>query len=193
MSQQEHPEEKRLIVQAKRGDTNAFESLVRKYQKPIYYLCYRMTGAHQAADDLSQDVFIKAYFALSHFKEEMNFFSWIRKIAINRAINHLKVWKREKTLGGDEMRISQNPDASPQEMPEETYQRKQMVKTFKQALQNLSAEQRAIFVLKVYENLSYEQIATTLNIPQGTVMSRLSRARRNLKKAMSAYLQGGSQ
>lgn len=193
MSQQEHPEEKRLIVQAKRGDTNAFESLVRKYQKPIYYLCYRMTGAHQAADDLSQDVFIKAYFALSHFKEEMNFFSWIRKIAINRAINHLKVWKREKTLGVDEMRISQNPDASPQEMPEETYQRKQMVKTFKQALQNLSAEQRAIFVLKVYENLSYEQIATTLNIPQGTVMSRLSRARRNLKKAMSAYLQGGSQ
>lgn len=193
MSQQEHPEEKRLIVQAKRGDTNAFESLVRKYQKPIYYLCYRMTGAHQAADDLSQDVFIKAYFALSHFKEEMIFFSWIRKIAINRAINHLKVWKREKTLGVDEMRISQNPDASPQEMPEETYQRKQMVKTFKQALQNLSAEQRAIFVLKVYENLSYEQIATTLNIPQGTVMSRLSRARRNLKKAMSAYLQGGSQ
>ena len=193
MSQQEHPEEKRLIVQAKRGDTNAFESLVRKYQKPIYYLCYRMTGAHQAADDLSQDVFIKAYFALSHFKEEMNFFSWIRKIAINRAINHLKVRKREKTLGEDDMRISQNPDASPQEMPEETYQRKQMVKTFKQALQNLSAEQRAIFVLKVYENLSYEQISMTLNIPQGTVMSRLSRARRNLKKAMSAYLQGGSQ
>lgn len=193
MSQQDHPEEKMLIVKAKRGDTKAFELLVRKYQKPIYYLCYRMTGAHQAADDLSQDVFIKAYFALSHFKEEMNFFSWIRKIAVNRAINFLKVWKREKTMGGDEMRISQNPDASPQEMPEETYQRKQMVKKFKQALQDLSVEQRAIFVLKVYENQSYEQIALTLNIPQGTVMSRLSRARQKLKNAMSEYLRGGSQ
>ncbi|HUU52415.1 MAG TPA: sigma-70 family RNA polymerase sigma factor [Candidatus Heimdallarchaeota archaeon] len=192
MSQQEHSEEKMLIVRAKRGDTKAFESLVRKYQKPIYYLCYRMTGAHQAADDLSQDVFIKAYFALSHFKEEMIFFAWIRKIAVNRAINYLKVWKREKSMGGDEMRVSRNPDASPQEMPEETYQRKQMVKTFKQALQELSAEQRAIFILKVYENQSYEQIAMTLNIPQGTVMSRLSRARQKLKNAMADYLQGGS-
>ena len=193
MSQSDHPEELMLIIKAKRGNTEAFEALVRKYQKPIYYLCYRMTGAHQAADDLSQDVFIKAYFALSHFKEEMNFFSWIRKIAVNRAINYLKVWKREKTMGGDEMRVSQNPDASPQEMPEETYQRKQMVKKFKKALQELSAEQRAIFVLKVYENQSYEQIAMTLNIPQGTVMSRLSRARQKLKNAMSEYLQGGSQ
>lgn len=90
------------------------------------------------------------------------------------------------------MRVSQNPDASPQEMPEETYQRKQMVKTFKRALQELSAEQKAIFILKVYENQSYEQIAMTLNIPQGTVMSRLSRARQKLKSAMAEYLQGGS-
>jgi RNA polymerase sigma-70 factor (ECF subfamily) len=193
MSQQEHHEEKMLIVKAKKGDTKAFEVLIRKYQKPIYYICYRMTGAHQAADDLSQDVFIKAYFALSQFREEMNFFSWIRKIAVNRAINYLKVWKREKTMGGDEMSVSQNLDASPQEKPEETYQRKQMVKKFKKALQELSAEQRAIFVLKVYENQSYEQIALALNIPQGTVMSRLSRARQKLKNAMSEYLQGGSQ
>jgi len=128
MSQKEHNEEKMLITKAKRGDTIAFESLVRKYQKPIYYLCYRMTGAHQAADDLSQDVFIKAYFALSLFKEEMIFFSWIRKIAVNHAINYLKVRKREKSLGGNEMRVSQSPGASPQELPEETYHRKQREK-----------------------------------------------------------------
>ena len=90
------------------------------------------------------------------------------------------------------MRVSQNPDTSPQELPEETYQRKQMEKRFKQALQELSAEQRAIFILKVYENLSYEQIALTLNIPHGTVMSRLSRARQKLKTAMAEYIQGGS-
>lgn len=191
MNQQEPPEETMLIIKAKGGDMDAFESLVRKYQKPIYYLCYRMTGAHQAADDLSQDVFIKAYFALSRFKEEKNFFSWIRKIAVNHAINFLKVWAREKAMGGKEMRVSQNPDISPQEKPEETYERKLMVETFKQALQELTAEQRAIFILKVYENQSYEQIASTMNIPQGTVMSRLSRARQKLKNAMAEYLQGG--
>lgn len=190
MSQDEHFEEKMLIAKAKGGDTGAFESLVRKYQKPIYYLCYRMTGAHQAADDLSQDVFIKAYFALSRFREELNFFSWIRKIAVNRAINYIKVWKREKSLGGVEMRQAQNPSVFQQEMPEEAYQRKQMANTFKRALQELSAEQRAIFILKVYENQSYEQIAKTLNIPRGTVMSRLSRARQKLKSAMAEYLQG---
>jgi len=193
MSRTEHPEEKMLIAKAKRGDTHAFESLVRKYQKPIYYLCYRMTGAHQAADDLAQDVFIKTYLALSHFKEEMNFFSWIRKIAVNRAINYLKVWKREITMGGNEMRVSPNPDVSRQELPEETYQKKQMVKRFEQALQALSPEKRAIFILKVYENQSYEQIAKTLDIPEGTVMSRLSRARQKLKNEMAEYLRGGSQ
>ena len=193
MSRVDNPEERMLIAKAKGGDTIAFESLVRKYQRAIYYLCYRMTGAHQAADDLAQDAFIKAYFALSHFKEEMNFFSWIRKIALNHAINYLKVRKREISMGGNEMRVSHNPDSSPQEMPEETYQRKQMVKRFEQALQKLSAEQRAIFILRVYENQRYEQIAKTLDIPEGTVMSRLSRARQKLKDELAEYLRGESQ
>jgi RNA polymerase sigma-70 factor (ECF subfamily) len=192
MSQQERNEDKMLIVKAKRGDIKAFEALVRKYQRPIYYLCQRMTGAHQAADDLSQETFIKAYFALAHFREDMNFFSWIRKIAINSAINYLKVWKKEKSMGRDEMRVSKNPDSSPQEMPEETYQRKQMERTFNNVLQDMPTDQRAIFILKVYENQSYKQIAQTLNIPYGTVMSRLSRARQKLKDGMAEYLYGES-
>lgn len=191
MSHQESNEEHMLIVKAKEGDTKAFETLVRKYQKSIYYLCQRMTGVHQAADDLAQDTFIKAYSALSRFKEDMNFFSWIRKIAVNSAINYLKTWKREKSMGGHEMKMSQNLN-SHQEMPQETYQRKQMEASFKKALQELPADQKAIFILKVYENQSYAQIAQSLNIPHGTVMSRLSRARQKLKNEMAEYLQGGN-
>jgi RNA polymerase sigma-70 factor (ECF subfamily) len=192
MSQHEYKEDRMLIVRAKRGDSQAFESLVRKYQKSVYYLCHRMTGAHQSADDLSQDTFIKAYISLHTFNEDLNFFSWIRRIAVNSAINFLKKRKREKPLGEREMSISDSFDASPQELPQDTFHKKQMENRFKEALSNLPDDQRIIFVLKVYENQSYEQIANMLKIPHGTVMSRLSRARRKLKNEMSEYLQGGS-
>jgi RNA polymerase sigma-70 factor (ECF subfamily) len=181
-----------LIVRAKRGDSQAFESLVRKYQKPIYYLCHRMTGAHQSADDLAQDTFVKAYLSLQSFNEGMNFFSWIRRIAVNSTLNFLKKRRREKPLGEREMRVTDTPGASPQEMPQDTLQKKQMEDKFKEALAELPDDQRIVFVLKVYENQSYDQIASLLKIPHGTVMSRLSRARQKLKSEMSDYLRGGS-
>jgi len=190
MNQHEYNEDHMLIVRAKRGDGQAFESLVRKYQKPIYYLCHRMTGAHQSADDLSQDTFIKAYLSLHTFNESMNFFSWVRRIAVNRAINFLKKRKREKPLGDREMRVTDIPDASSQELPQDILQKKQMENKFKKALSELPDEQRVIFVLKVYENQSYEQIANMLKIPHGTVMSRLSRARQKLKNEMIEYFGG---
>ena len=82
MRQDEKKEEGMLITQAKNGNVSAFETLVKKYQNSIYYLCRRMTGSHQSADDVSQETFIKAYFALNSFKDGMNFFTWIRKIAV---------------------------------------------------------------------------------------------------------------
>jgi RNA polymerase sigma-70 factor (ECF subfamily) len=84
MRQEENNEERMLITRAKQGNVEAYEALVRKYQQSIYYLCRRMTGSHQSADDLSQDTFIKAYFALDRFKDGMNFFTWIRKIAVEK-------------------------------------------------------------------------------------------------------------
>ncbi len=90
------------------------------------------------------------------------------------------------------MRGADTPDASPQELPQDILQKKQMLKKFKEALSELPDDQRVILVLKVYEHQSYEQIAAMLKIPHGTVMSRLSRARQKLKSEMSEYLQGGS-
>ena len=194
MSQHENEEDRMLIAKAKKGDSIAFESLVKKYQKSIYYLCHRMTGAHQSADDLSQETFIKAYLSLQKFKEEMNFFTWIRKIAVNSTLNYLKIWKREKPLKEDVQYNSNNPVTQNrnQEMPLERLERTQMEEKFLEALKSLSSEQRAIFILKVYENQSYQNISQILNIPQGTVMSRLNRARKKLKDAMAEFLEGGS-
>lgn len=90
------------------------------------------------------------------------------------------------------MKVTDIPHASRQELPQDTLQKKQMEQKFKKALAELPDDQRVIFVLKVYESQSYEQIAHMLKIPQGTVMSRLSRARQKLKSEMLEYLQGGS-
>ncbi len=191
MSRDENQEERMLIVKAKQGDSRAYESLVKKYQRSIYYLCHRMTGVHQSADDLSQETFVKAFFALSRFKEEMSFFAWIRRIAVNSTLNYLKLRNREKPLPENNPGPAGNPSLHTA-LPEKRLEYKRMEQTYQEALHSLPSDQRAIFILKVCEDLSYHDIAQTLKIPQGTVMSRLSRARQKLKQAMASYIEGGA-
>jgi len=180
--------EQELIARAKKGDMDAFESLVRKYQKPVYSLCHSITGAHQIADDLSQETFIKAFLALPHFINGLDFYSWIRRIALNNCFNHLKRWKRERPLAEEINTAGHNFLSSPNESPPEALQRDEMQKKFREALRALPEDQRAIFVLRAFENMSYQEIARSLSIPPGTVMSRLSRARKKLKDQMAEYL-----
>jgi RNA polymerase sigma-70 factor (ECF subfamily) len=181
-------EERTLISRAKEGDMEAFETLIRKYEKNIYFLCHRMTNAHQAADDLAQETFIKAYFSLHSFKDGMNFFTWIRKIAVNSTLNYLKTWKREEPLGENDHRISDRDSSPNPESPHQELQRHQMEQEFKRALEALPSDQRIVFILRTYEHLSYEEIAQSLKVPRGTVMSRLNRARKKLKSHLSDYL-----
>jgi RNA polymerase sigma-70 factor (ECF subfamily) len=188
MRQLEQRGDSLLIRRAKDGDMDAFETLVKKYQKPIYALCRRMTGEHQSADDLSQETFIKAYLSLQKFKDEKSFFSWIRKIALNNSLNYLKKRKREEPLGIREMSATENLSSSPQELPHEKLLRKNMEANFKEALEALPLDQKTVFILRVFENLSYKAIADLLNIPQGTVMSQLSRAREKLKTLLAEHL-----
>ena len=184
-------EDRMLILEAKNGDSRAYESLVKKYQKNIYLLCHRMTGAHQSAEDLSQETFIKAFFSLHTFKDGMNFFTWIRKIAVNSSLNYLRIRKREQTLGDNDANITSNTYSSSQESPQERLQKNRVEKKFLMTLQSLPTDQKTIFILKVYENLSYKEISNLLNIPLGTVMSRLNRARKKLQSALAEYLEGG--
>jgi RNA polymerase sigma-70 factor (ECF subfamily) len=177
-----------LIAKAKKGNMEAFETLVRKYQRPIYFLCHRITGTHQTADDLSQETFIKAYLALPHFIDGHDFFSWIRRIAVNNCFNYLKKWKREKPLEKEENVARHNFLSSPNESPPDAVQREEMERKFKEAFKTLPSDQRVIFTLRAFENMSYQEISQTLHIPSGTVMSRLNRARRKLKAHLAEYL-----
>jgi len=191
MKQPGKDEEHMLIVKAKKGDIEAFTSLVKKYQKRIYYLCRRMTGTHQSADDLSQDTFIKAYLSLASFKEKMNFFPWIRKIAVNSTLNYLKKSEKELPLNLRIQSKSLNSQPNPNEKPFNQLYKSELEAKLRASIQKLPKEQKSIFILKVFEDMSYKEISDTLNIPKGTVMSRLSRVRQKIKSSLSEFLEGG--
>jgi RNA polymerase sigma-70 factor (ECF subfamily) len=184
--------EQDIISRAKGGDMNAFEFLVRKYQRLIYALCHRITGAHQAADDLAQDTFIRAYQALPSFIDGREFYPWVRKIAVNNSLNFIKKRNREAPLADEETLTRPNHLSSHHESPPETAERDELERKFKEALQALPADQKVIFTLRAIENLSYAEIAKALHIPTGTVMSRLSRARKKLRADMAGFLRSAS-
>jgi RNA polymerase sigma-70 factor (ECF subfamily) len=185
----EHPEDAVLIRKAQEGDVDAFESLVREYQQKIYALCRRLTGAHQSADDLAQETFIKAYFALAKFDSRWPFYPWLRKIAVNTSLNYLKARNRERPLLDEAMAGRRDGSRPAQDLPQARLEQAEFEEKFRTSVGSLPEEQRSVFVLRFYEGLSYEEISRALDLPHGTVMSRLSRARQKLKALLADSLE----
>jgi len=183
-----HTHQKKNLYNCKKSLLERENLTYRKYQRSIYYLCRLMTGAHQSADDLSQDTFIKAYTSLFAFKDGMSFYTWLRKIAVNTNLNFLKAHKREELLGEKDNTVPEDASSTHHELPPDTLQRNRLEQKLMEALDTLPADQKIIFILRFYENQSYKEISQTLNLPNGTVMSRLSRARKKLKELMADYL-----
>ena len=173
-----------LIEQARGGNLFAFEEIVRRYQRRVYATAYRIVRRHEVADDVAQEAFIRAHRSLDRFDTGRPFGPWICRIAANLAVNHVRSPQaREDALpdGHGEM-----PSAAPGPLQRvlDTEARAMLDR----ALGELPAEQRAVFCLRVFEELSYREIADALGIEMGTVMSRLSRAREKLRDALSPYL-----
>lgn len=188
----EHPEDAVLVRKAQQGDMDAFESLVRKHQQRIYALCRRLTGAHQSADDLAQETFVKAYFALGRFDADWPLYPWLRKIALNTGLNYLKARGRERSLEDGPPGDRRTPTAAPADDPQERLERAEFQARFERAVETLPPDQKSVFVLRFHESLSYEEISRTLGLPPGTVMSRLNRARRKLKDLLADSLARGA-
>ena len=183
MRPDERHEEEALIVRAQHGEMDAYESLVRLFQHRIYRLCLRMTRVPQAADDLAQETFIRAYGALPRFRAGQDFYPWIRRIAVNSTLNYIQAHKREEPLGDREPSV-------PEEMPQDELQRREAEDRLQEAWRALPSDQQAVFTLRVVEDLSYREIAETLHLAPGTVMSRLNRARSRLKRSLAGFLDG---
>lgn len=176
-------EDQILIGKVLEGDTRAFERLVEKYKKRIYYLAYRMTRDHDSADELAQESFVKAYQAMSGFKPGYSFFTWVYRICINLTINFLK--REKQNVSVDFLSDSGIAINSGNELNQlERMIASEQAAIVKEALNTLPPDQKAVFLLKTYDDMSYEQMAEVMDCSIGTVMSRLFRARHKLKKAL---------
>lgn len=169
-----------LIQQSKNGNLVAFEELVRRYQRQIYRVVYRFVHNSADAQDLAQETFIHAFEAIKSFKEEYRFYTWIYRIAVNLCLNFSKRNRRIIPSRLDD--VSPEYVVAPEQgNPEQVMARKEMSANIERAVNRLPGPQKTVFILRAYEELSYEEIAQVLKISKGTVMSRLARARAKLQ------------
>ncbi len=163
------------------GDANAFRRLVETHMRAVYGIAYRMMGNHDDADDVAQETFVRAHRALDRYDPKYSFYTWLRTIATRVALHELAKRRRRRTEGGEsfEMAAETLPadGADPQALAEEEDLRQRLAR----ALATLPEDSRAVLVLRAEEQLSYAEIAAALEIPIGTVMSRLARARDKLR------------
>jgi RNA polymerase sigma-70 factor (ECF subfamily) len=173
-----------LIAKAQQGDLHSFDLLVRSYQRRVYSLAYRMVKNHDAADDVAQDTFIKAYSSIESFKLGRPFFTWLYRICMNLSINYLKRQKFMISESQFEEETSPLERETADGDPLSLLVKREQERRIEHAISVLPPKYKGVFVLRVYEDLSYEEIAQTLKISLGTVMSRLFRARERLQKLL---------
>lgn len=178
--------EKDLIAKAKQGDMQAFEALILKHEKIVYNVALRMMDHSEDAKDISQEVFLKAYRNIKNFDERAAFSTWLYRITYNTCIDEMRKRKGKQSYSLEEE--MENEEGSMQrqiadegETPEESILREEQKSEIIQALESLSAEHKAAIILRDIKGLSYEEIAEILDLSLGTVKSRISRARNQLK------------
>ncbi|RMF59455.1 MAG: sigma-70 family RNA polymerase sigma factor [Calditrichaeota bacterium] len=178
------------IQKALSGDSKAFEWIIRKYQKRIYFTVLQMVMNHDDTDDILQETFIKAYTKLDTYDDSYPFYPWLYRIAVNTSLNHQKKKARLRALSLDEV-DGNNHHAELSESPQQLSDMHggDLIEQLKEALKKIPDEQRMVFVLRVNDGLSYQEISDALDISIGTVMSRLSRAREKLRGLLKHYLE----
>lgn len=174
------------------GDTTAFRGLVEKYQGRVYAMVYGMIRNREDARDITQEAFVKAYKNLDSFRLESSFYTWLYRIAMNLAIDLTRKKKRQGTTSFDEAVASKNLDGGISELhhgdsPSKKLERKETYKLIMDALEKLPADQKQVILLRELEGLSYKEISDVMDIPEGTVMSRLFYARKKLQKLLVQF------
>lgn len=176
--------EQELIHSARKGDSMAFGELMQAHQDKIYTLCYRMTGNAEDAADLTQEVFLSAWRSLSRFQEQSSFGTWVYRMATNASIDFLRREKRRQVLS---MTMEEDSEERQAQVPDERYsphrllEQKEARQAVAGALAALSPEHRQVLVLREMEGLSYQEIGQLLDLEEGTVKSRIARARLALR------------
>ena len=182
-----------VVLLARSGREAAYRELIRRYERPVFALLFRMVRDRELAEDLSQETFIKALNAIESYRPEFKFSSWIFKIANNAAIDHLR--RRElDTLSLDGSPHAETPEAmqatalqigARQESPLDTVEAKELGSEIEAAIGLLRPEYRSCILLRHVEGRAYEEIAEILDLPLGTVKTYIHRARNELRLALA--------
>ncbi|HZB28276.1 MAG TPA: sigma-70 family RNA polymerase sigma factor [Gemmatimonadales bacterium] len=182
-----------VVLRARAGHEAAYRELIRRYERPVFALVFRMVRDRELAEDLAQETFVKALNAIESYRPEFKFSSWIFKIANNAAIDHLR--RRElDTLSLDGSPHAETPEAmqatalqigARQETPLETVEAKELGSAIEAAIGSLRPEYRSCILLRHVEGRAYEEIAEILNLPLGTVKTYIHRARHELRHSLA--------
>ncbi|MEE9304913.1 MAG: sigma-70 family RNA polymerase sigma factor [bacterium] len=176
-----------LVEQCRAGDEEACEALVRQYQERVFALISRMTGDPDRVEDIAQEVFLKAFRSLKSFRGGSRFYTWLYRITVNTVLNTMRSQgRRQETsldaLGGLEVQADADME------PAEVTARLELARRVREAIDQLEEPYRVIIYLRELEDLSYEEIAEVVELPVGTVKSRLFRARQHLKGLLQDLL-----
>ena len=174
-----------LLGRARQGDTPAFEEIVRRHQRRVYGVALRIVRSHAVADDVAQEAFVRAWKALDRFELGRPFGPWVCRIAANLAVNHVRSPVARGKTRCPKATVKPGPLRRAPSTASSTGRRSSSSTRPSQAL---PADQRAVFVLRTVEEMSYREIADALELSPGTVMSRLYRAREKLVRALAPYL-----
>jgi RNA polymerase sigma-70 factor, ECF subfamily len=189
-------EDRELVERVVAGDHRAFRRLVEKYQRKVYNIAFGILRNPDGAMDIAQDAFVKVYKHLPNFKGDAAFYTWLYRIVVNLCIDKKRRASRAKEVDYDDtlahatdglhdgpMLATTHLDA-----PDRALARSELREHMEEALEALSESHRAILLMREVEGLSYEELSEALDIPKGTVMSRLFHARKNFQKALGRYL-----
>jgi RNA polymerase sigma factor (sigma-70 family) len=182
-----------LVKRAQRREPAAFDVLVRRYQERLYATVYQMTSNHEDANDLLQNIFVKAYRSLGQFKGQSSFYTWLYRIAVNRTLNFIKRRKDKNHFSLNDVDTSIESDPDFVELMSHTTPRteaglNELQNTLNEAIQKLSESHRAVVIMHDVQGMTHTDIARVMRCSEGTVRSRLFYARQHLQELLAKYI-----
>jgi len=182
-------DEKDLVQKSQEGNEEAYGVLVETYKRKVFNMVYSLTLNREVADDLAQEVFIKAYYAIPKFKGKAAFSTWLHQITVNHTKDFLRKSSRMRLVPFEETKADLSTHEDETEKREREEEQAQKKKIVHEAIATLSGKYRIILSLRDIQGLPYDEISRVLNISPGTVDSRLHRARKMLKKKIIPFLE----